>query len=99
MEVHISTQLNISNTEAVRFYSRYADVMVLARELNLDQVKAITDRIASEHIMGPSGRPVQIEMFCHGALCMAVSGKCYLSLHENNNSANRGSCLQLCRRG
>ena len=99
MEVHISTQLNISNTEAVRFYSQYADVMVLARELNLDQVRAISDRIASEHITGPSGRPVQIEMFCHGALCMAVSGKCYLSLHENGKSANRGSCLQLCRRG
>ena len=73
--------------------------MVLARELNLDQVRAISDRIASEHITGPSGRPVQIEMFCHGALCMAVSGKCYLSLHENGKSANRGSCLQLCRRG
>ena len=99
MEVHISTQLNISNTEAVRFYSQYADVMVLARELNLDQVRAISDRIASERITGPSGRPVQIEMFCHGALCMAVSGKCYLSLHENGKSANRGSCLQLCRRG
>lgn len=99
LEVHISTQLNISNTEALRFYSRYADVVVLARELNLDQVRAISDRIASENITGPSGRPVQIEMFCHGALCMAVSGKCYLSLHENGKSANRGSCLQLCRRG
>ena len=99
LEVHISTQLNISNTEALRFYSQYADVVVLARELNLEQVRAISDRIASEGITGPSGRPVQIEMFCHGALCMAVSGKCYLSLHENGKSANRGSCLQLCRRG
>ena len=99
LEVHISTQLNVSNTEALRFYSRYADVVVLARELNLTQVRAISERIASEHITGPSGRPVRIEMFCHGALCMAVSGKCYLSLHENNHSANRGSCLQLCRRG
>ena len=89
LEVHISTQLNISNTEALRFYSQYADVVVLARELNLEQVRAISDRIASEGITGPSGRPVQIEMFCHGALCMAVSGKCYLSLHENGKSDNK----------
>lgn len=99
LEVHISTQLNLTNIEALRFYSRYADVVVLARELNLDQVKAITDRIASENITGPAGKPVKVEMFCHGALCMAVSGKCYLSLHENGHSANRGSCLQICRRG
>lgn len=99
LEVHISTQLNLTNIEALRFYSRYADVAVLARELTLDQVKAITDRIASENITGPSGKPVKVEMFCHGALCMAVSGKCYLSLHENGHSANRGSCLQICRRG
>lgn len=98
VEVHISTQCNISNIEAVRFYAAYADVMVLARELNLDQVRAITDRIASENICGPSGRRVRIEMFCHGALCMAVSGKCYLSLHQMNSSANRGACTQICRR-
>ena len=98
VEVHISTQQNISNTEAVRFFSKYADVVVLARELNLNQVKSISDSIASENILGPNGKPVKIEMFAHGALCMAVSGKCYLSLHEYNQSANRGSCLQICRR-
>ena len=99
MEVHISTQCNISNTEAVRFYSQWADVVVLARELNLDQVGAIRDAIERDNIRGPKGEPVRIEMFCHGALCMAVSGKCYLSLHEMNSSANRGACTQICRRG
>lgn len=99
MEVHISTQLNVSNYEALRFYAQYADVVVLARELNMDQVKAISTRIAQENLCGPSGRPVEIEMFCHGALCMAYSGKCYLSLAENGHSANRGSCMQICRRG
>ncbi len=98
VEVHISTQCNISNIEAVRFYSAFADVMVLARELNLDQVKAISDAIKAEGITGPKGKPVALEMFCHGALCMAVSGKCYLSLHEMNSSANRGACTQICRR-
>lgn len=99
VEVHISTQVNVTNCEAVRFYSQWADVMVLARELNLDQVKEISDFIARENITGPAGKPVRIEMFCHGALCMAVSGKCYLSLHEMNSSANRGACTQICRRG
>ncbi len=99
VEVHISTQVNVTNIEAVRFYAAFADVMVLARELNLDQVKAIHEAIERENICGPSGRRVQIEMFCHGALCMAVSGKCYMSLHEMNSSANRGSCTQICRRG
>ena len=99
VEVHISTQCNISNTEAVRFYSQWADVMVLARELNLDQVKTISDAITADDIRGPKGEPVRLEMFCHGALCMAVSGKCYLSLHEMNSSANRGACTQICRRG
>lgn len=99
MEVHISTQLSVSNLESLRFYAQWADVIVLARELNLHQVKAIREAIDREHITGPSGRPVEIEMFCHGALCMAISGKCYLSLHEYNASANRGSCFQLCRRG
>lgn len=98
VEVHISTQCNITNIEAVRFYARWADVMVLARELNLDQVAAIHQAIVDEQIRGPKGRLVKIEMFCHGALCMAVSGKCYLSLHEMNSSANRGSCTQICRR-
>lgn len=98
-EVHISTQANITNIEAVKFYARYADVMVLARELNLDQVRHIHDAIETQNITGPSGEPVRLEMFCHGALCMAVSGKCYLSLHEMNSSANRGSCNQICRRG
>ena len=99
VEVHISTQVNVTNTEAVRFYSAYADVMVLARELNLDQVAEIKRRIDEDDIRGPKGERVRIEMFCHGALCMAVSGKCYLSLHEMNSSANRGACTQICRRG
>ena len=99
VEVHISTQVNISNIGAVRFYSQYADVMVLARELNLEQVKRIHDAIEKEKIKGPSGELVRLEMFCHGALCMAVSGKCYMSLHEMNSSANRGACNQICRRG
>ena len=97
-EVHLSTQLNISNVEALRFYAQFADVVVLARELNLEQVAVIHRAIEEEHICGPSGQPVRIEMFCHGALCMAVSGKCYLSLHQMNNSANRGACMQVCRR-
>ena len=99
LEVHISTQLNVSNLEALRFYARWADVIVLARELNLDQVRQLHERIAAEHITGPSGDLVRIEMFAHGALCMAVSGKCYLSLHATGDSANRGECLQVCRRG
>lgn len=99
MEVHISTQCNITNIEEVRFYAQWADVMVTARELTLKQVKSITMAIARENICGPSGRPVQIEIFAHGALCMAVSGKCYLSLDNLNSSANRGACLQPCRRG
>lgn len=97
-EVHISTQVNVSNIEAVRFYSRFADVMVLARELNMEQVKAIHEAIVNENICGPSGNLIRLEMFCHGALCMAVSGKCYMSLHEMNSSANRGACNQICRR-
>lgn len=99
VEVHISTQCNISNIEAVKFYAEWADVVVLARELSLDQVKAIHDAIVADDIRGPRGELVEIEMFCHGALCMAVSGKCYLSLHEMNSSANRGACTQICRRG
>ena len=99
MEVHISTQLNISNVEALRFYARWADVVVLARELNLDQVREIHEAVVREGICGPSGKPVRIEMFAHGALCMAVSGKCYLSLHAYGSSANRGACMQVCRRG
>ncbi len=99
LEVHISTQLNISNVEALRFYAQFADVVVLARELNLDQVKEIHDAIVRDNICGPSGKPVRIEMFAHGALCMAVSGKCYLSLHTYGSSANRGECYQVCRRG
>ena len=99
LEVHISTQVNISNIEAVKFYSHFADVVVLARELNMDQVKVIHDAIEREQIKGPGGRLIHIEMFSHGALCMAVSGKCYLSLHQLNSSANRGACLQSCRRG
>lgn len=99
MEVHISTQLNVSNIESLRFFSQFADVVVLARELTLPAVKEISEAIERENITGPSGRKVEIEMFCHGALCMAVSGKCYLSLHEYNASANRGACFQLCRRG
>lgn len=98
MEVHLSTQLNISNIEALRFYSRFADVAVLARELNLSQVADIARSIKENHILGPSGKEVRIEMFCHGALCMAVSGKCYLSLDNLGSSANRGACLQVCRR-
>ena len=98
VEVHLSTQLNISNTEALRFYAQFADVVVLARELNLDQVRQIHDAIRHEHICGPGGQPVRIEMFCHGALCMAVSGKCYMSLDAANRSANRGECIQVCRR-
>lgn len=97
-EVHISTQVNVANADAVRFYSQFADVMVLARELNMEQVKGITDQIRDEDIKGPNGEPVRIEMFCHGALCMAVSGKCYMSLHQMNSSANRGACNQICRR-
>ncbi len=97
-EVHLSTQLNISNAEALKFYARYADVVVLARELNLTQVKKIHEAIEQEHICGPAGEPVRIEMFCHGALCMAVSGKCYLSLDNLGHSANRGECMQVCRR-
>ena len=98
-EVHLSTQLNISNIEALRFYARFADVVVMARELNVDQVRTIYEQIESQQIKGPKGELIRIEMFCHGALCMAVSGKCYLSLHEMNYSANRGACMQLCRRG
>ena len=99
VEVHISTQANITNFEAVKFYSQWADTIVLARELNLDQVAEIHRRIVAEDIRGPQGNIIKIEMFCHGALCMATSGKCYLSLHEMNTSANRGACTQICRRG
>ena len=99
VEVHISTQCNISNTEAVKFYAQWADVVVLARELSMAQVAQISRNIADEDIRGPRGERVAIEMFCHGALCMAVSGKCYLSLHQMNSSANRGACTQICRRG
>ena len=98
VEVHISTQVNVSNREAVKYYAQFADVMVLARELNLDQVAAIHKSITEQGITGPHGNPVRLEMFCHGALCMAVSGKCYMSLHEANSSANRGACRQICRR-
>ncbi|MCD8339846.1 MAG: U32 family peptidase [Burkholderiales bacterium] len=96
--VHLSTQLNIANIDALEFYSPYADVVVLARELNLSQVKEIFGQISKRNIRGPSGELVRIEMFCHGALCMAVSGKCYMSLHNANRSANRGECMQVCRR-
>ena len=99
LEVHISTQLSISNVESLRFYAQFADVVVLARELNLNQVKEIYETVVREHICGPSGELVRIEMFAHGALCMAVSGKCYLSLHSYGSSANRGACYQICRRG
>ena len=99
LEVHISTQLSISNAEALRFYASFADVVVLARELNLGQVREIYDTIEREDICGPSGKKVRIEMFAHGALCMAISGKCYLSLHSYGASANRGECYQVCRRG
>jgi len=98
VEVHLSTQLNISNVEALRFYARFADVVVLARELNMGQVAEIYRRIGEERICGPGGGLVRIEMFCHGALCMAVSGKCYLSLANAGRSANRGECVQICRR-
>ena len=98
-EIHLSTQLNISNIEAVKFYAHFADVVVLARELNMTQVAEIYRGIQEENICGPSGEPLRIEMFCHGALCMAISGKCYLSLHHANRSANRGECVQICRRG
>jgi putative protease len=98
MEVHISTQLNITNIETIRFYAHFADTMVLARELSLRQMKTICDTIKKEQIKGPSGKLVEVEVFAHGALCMAVSGKCYLSLHTQNASANRGACIQNCRR-
>ena len=98
-EVHLSTQLNIANTEALKFYAQFADVVVLARELNMEQVAAIYRDIQEQHICGRSGEPIRIEMFCHGALCMAVSGKCYLSLNNYGLSANRGACVQVCRRG
>ena len=99
LEVHLSTQLNISNADALRFYAQFADVVVLARELNMNQVAHIHEIIEKENIRGRKGELIRIEMFCHGALCMAVSGKCYLSLHEMNVSANRGACMQICRRG
>lgn len=99
LEVHLSTQLNISNIEALRFYSQFADVVVLARELNLTQVAEIYHHITQENICGPKGKQIRIEMFCHGALCMAISGKCYMSLNELGASANRGACMQVCRRG
>ena len=99
LEVHLSTQLNISNIEALRFYAQFADVVVLARELNMDQVAEIYRQIVEQNICGPSGELIRIEMFCHGALCMAISGKCYLSLQNMGRSANRGECMQLCRRG
>lgn len=97
-EVHLSTQLNISNIEALRFYAQFADVVVLARELNMDQVAEIHRLAIEQNICGPSGQPIRIEMFCHGALCMAISGKCYLSLANAGRSANRGECIQICRR-
>lgn len=99
VEVHISTQLNITNIEAIKFYSQFADVMVLAREMNIGRIWEINRQIKELDIRGPKGNLVQTEIFIHGALCMAVSGKCYLSLHELNSSANRGSCMQVCRRG
>jgi len=98
-ETHLSTQLNISNIEALKFYAQFADVVVLARELNLEQARFIADEISVNQIKGPKGALIRLEMFCHGALCMSISGKCYLSLHEMNYSANRGACMQLCRRG
>lgn len=97
--LHLSTQANISNIESVKFYAQFADVMVLARELSLVQIKEICSKIQDQQINGPAGKPVEIEIFVHGALCMAVSGKCYLSLHQSNKSANRGACRQICRRG
>ncbi len=99
VEIHLSTQLNISNIESLKFYAQFADVVVLARELNMEQVKEIYTQIQKQQIKGPNENLIRIEMFCHGALCMAVSGKCYLSLHEMASSANRGACNQLCRRG
>jgi putative protease len=98
IEVHLSTQLNISNIEALKFYAQFADVVVLARELNMEQVAEIHRQVVEQHVCGPSGELVRIEMFCHGALCMAISGKCYMSLHAANRSANRGECVQICRR-
>jgi len=98
-EVHLSTQLNIANTQALKFYAQFAEVVVLARELNMEQVASIYRDIQEQHICGRSGQPIRIEMFCHGALCMAVSGKCYLSLNNYGLSANRGACVQVCRRG
>lgn len=98
VEVHLSTQLNISNTQSLKFYSQWADVAVLARELSLDQVATISKNIKEQNIKGPSGKHIKLELFAHGALCMAVSGKCYMSLHQANSSANRGACLQICRR-
>ena len=98
VEVHISTQQSVGNTETLRFFAQYADVVVLARELSLEQVREIHEAIVRDDIRGPRGELVRIEMFCHGALCMAISGKCYLSLHEMNSSANRGACTQICRR-
>lgn len=97
--IHISTQTNVSNTDSLQFFAQYADVMVLARELTLQQVKQVCDSVVQQNICGPSGNLIRIEAFAHGALCMAISGKCYLSLHEKNKSANRGECMQLCRRG
>lgn len=97
-EIHLSTQLNISNIEALKFYARFADVAVLARELNMGQVSEIAQQIDEQNVLGPNGQRVRIEMFCHGALCMAISGKCYLSLNNLGYSANRGACLQVCRR-
>lgn len=99
VEVHLSTQLNIANTEALKFYAKFADVVVLARELNMEQVASIYRDIVEQDIRGPKGELIRIEMFCHGALCMAVSGKCYLSLNNLGASANRGACMQICRRG
>lgn len=98
VEVHLSTQLNITNIESLKFYARFADVVVLARELNMEQVAEIHRQIVEQHICGPRGELIRIEMFCHGAFCMAVSGKCYMSLHDANRSANRGECVQICRR-
>lgn len=98
VEVHLSTQLNISNIDALKFYAQFADVAILARELNMDQVKEIHEQIIKQNICGPKGQPIRIEMFCHGAFCMAISGKCYMSLHDANRSANRGECVQICRR-
>jgi putative protease len=98
IEVHMSTQVNITNYEAVKFYSQFADVMVLAREMNLGRISNIAQKIAENNLRGPSGKPIRLEMFVHGALCMAISGKCYLSLSQTNSSANRGACMQPCRR-